>query len=119
MRKDICNNYQLCLVACLIFVNDFEDAEMIIGSIWGDEKLDLSINKDITEYLFDYLEIITEKMYSSMSESQWAKKMSNDYNLHEHPKGVKICETPEQLMENLQKVLRILGVHIGFAPTSL
>ena len=44
MRKDISNNYQLWLVACLIIVNDFEDAEMIIGSIWGDEKLDLSIN---------------------------------------------------------------------------
>jgi hypothetical protein len=102
-------------------VNDFEDAEMIIGSIWGDEKLDLSINKDITEYLFDYLEIITEKMYSSMSVtgSSWNKKRSSDYNLNEHPKGVKICETPEQLMENLQKILRILGVHIGFAPTSL
>ena len=109
-------------------MNDFEDAEMIIGSIWGDEKLDLTINYDITRSLFDYLEIITEKMNSIIpatdsstptTGSSWAKKRRNDYILHEHPKGVKICETPEQLMENLQKILRILGVHIGFAPTSL
>lgn len=38
MKVDVfAYNYQLWLVACLIAVNDFEDAELVIGSIWGDE----------------------------------------------------------------------------------
>jgi hypothetical protein len=62
MRRDINSNYQLWLVTCLIIVNDFEDAELVIGSIWGDEKLDLTLHKELCMCLFDYLEIATSKM---------------------------------------------------------
>lgn len=40
-------NFQLWLVTCLLQLNDLENAEIIIGSIWGDEKLDLTIHKDL------------------------------------------------------------------------
>lgn len=68
-------------------VNNFADAEMVIGSIWGDEKLDLTINKDITSFLFYYLEIITEKMNASIpaipaAGSRWSEKRSSNYTLH-------------------------------------
>jgi hypothetical protein len=98
-------------------VNDFEDAELVIGAIWGDEKLDLSIHKDLCDGLFNYLEIIIEKMHSNMNPSVWSRnKAQPKLFLAENPKGVQICETPEQLIENIQKVLRILGMHISFNP---
>ena len=46
-RDYIPYNFQLWLVSCLIKLNDLEDAELIIGSIWGDEKLDLRVHKDL------------------------------------------------------------------------
>ena len=49
-------NFQLWLVACLLKVNDFEDAELIIGSMWGDEKLDLRIHRELLLTLFWYAE---------------------------------------------------------------
>jgi len=53
-------NYQLWLVACLIAVNDFEDAELVIGSMWGDEQLDLTIHNELLCSIFTYTELIIE-----------------------------------------------------------
>lgn len=74
---------------------------MVIGSIWGDEKLDLCVNKELTETLLDYLEIITEKINAAMAPNDWKNRRLRKFSLPEHSKGVVICETPEQLMENL------------------
>lgn len=59
-------NYKLLLIACLIKVNDFEDAELIIGSMWGDEKLDLTICPEITKSCFSVLDKMIEELYFEM-----------------------------------------------------
>jgi hypothetical protein len=43
-RESLPYNFQVWLVSCLIQINDLVDAEIVIGSIWGDEKLDLTIH---------------------------------------------------------------------------
>jgi hypothetical protein len=46
----------------LIQINDYDDAEILIGSMWGDEKIDLTIHKDLILSLNSYLdEIIPNK----------------------------------------------------------
>ena len=55
-----CRSVQV--VTCLIKLNDFEDAELIIGAIWG-EKLDLTINFELLSSLFWYTETIIQNMY--------------------------------------------------------
>ena len=60
--KQLPYNFQLWLVACLIKINDFEDAGLIIGAIWG-EKLDLTINFELLSSLFWYTETIIHNMY--------------------------------------------------------
>jgi len=34
-------NFQLWLVSCLVKVNDYDDAYLIIASMWGEDRLDL------------------------------------------------------------------------------
>ena len=60
--KKLPYNFQLWLVTCLIKLNDFEDAELIIGAIWG-EKLDLTINFELLSSLFWYADTIIHDMY--------------------------------------------------------
>lgn len=44
LKKDVLPyNFQLWLVSCLVKMNDYQNAELIIGSMWGDEKLDLTV----------------------------------------------------------------------------
>jgi hypothetical protein len=47
-------------------VNDFEDADLVIGSIWGDEKLDLTIHKEILQNLFQYLDVMIDQLYNDL-----------------------------------------------------
>jgi hypothetical protein len=42
----------------LIQINDYDDAEILIGSLWGDEKIDLTIHKDLIISLNSYLDEI-------------------------------------------------------------
>jgi hypothetical protein len=42
----------------LIQINDYDDAEILISSFWGDEKIDLTIHKDLLLSLNSYLEAI-------------------------------------------------------------
>ena len=76
LRKDqFPYNFQLWLVTCLLQINDLDNAELIIGSIWGDEKLDLTIHKDLLQTLFALVEIMIAKMYESLAcnKSTWSQ----------------------------------------------
>lgn len=70
MRRDkFPCSLQLCLISCLIAINDVEDAELILASEWGDEvslsceKIDLTIHNQILTNLFKLLDIIIDEMY--------------------------------------------------------
>ena len=116
-REKFPYNYQLWLVACLIAVNDFEDAELVIGSVWGDEmnmgcdKLDLTIHNELLCNLFTYTEIMIEQMYAPLSSKR--SRSNQSFTIEGKTKGVSTCHTAKDLSENIPKVLRILGVHLG------
>lgn len=61
-RTQLPYNYQLWLLTCLVQINDFEDAALMILSLWGDEKLDLTIHKDLLNTLFESLEVMIRKL---------------------------------------------------------
>ena len=112
-------NFQLWLVTCLLKVNDFEDAELIIGSMWGDEKIDLRIHKELLLTLFWYAEKMIQQMFFDIPTNRkgWSRKrIQNAKDLDIIPdngKGVKICRTPEDICQTIPILLRVLGVHLG------
>ena len=101
----------------MIAVNDFEDAELVIGSVWGDEtnlqcdKLDLTIHNELLCNLFTYTDIMIEQMYAPLSKR--SRSVSAFTTIEGKIKGVSTCANAKDLSENLPKVLRILGPHLG------
>jgi len=94
--------------------------------MWGDEKLDLTIQPDLLATLFTCLDKMLDALYSEFKSSDYnqEKKKNNPTKygdiprkgsgvLEEHPKGVSPCKTAEDLIENLPILIRILGVHLG------
>ena len=55
-------DFKLWLICCLIKVNDFKDAEIIIGAKYGEEKLDLTANKELLITLFEFVEATIAKL---------------------------------------------------------
>jgi hypothetical protein len=57
-------------------LNDLEDAELIVGSVWGDERLDLRIHKELLNQLFSIIEIMINDLYKNLpqNQSQWSKR---------------------------------------------
>lgn len=68
----------------MIQINDYDDAEILISSLWGDEKIDLTIHKDLLLSLNSYLEatIPTEKMVFFWHRQPNVSKFTN------HSKGL-------------------------------
>ena len=112
-------NFQIWLLTCLLKLNDFEDAELIIGSIWGDEKLDLRIHKDLLQTLFETIEIMIGQLFEKMPQNQnaWSRRVMKDRVnkklIDGDTKGVQICQSAQDLALNLPKVIRIIGIHLG------
>ena len=109
-------------MTCLLQLNDLENAVLIIGSIWGDEKLDLTIHKDLMQTLFALIEIMIGKMCEGLqcNKSTWSqnklKQTKKNLNILSSENGICQCENAEQLHINLAKIIKILGVHIGYNP---
>ena len=90
-------------------MNDFEDAELIIGSMWGDEKLDLTVIPELLRALIVSLDHMVDFLYHEIG-----SKNSVVINVKVKPlKGIRLCQNAEDLCENLPVVLRIFGVHLG------
>lgn len=80
-RRQLPYNYQLWLLACLLQVNDFSDADLLITTLWGDRKLDLAVHKDLLCTLFEILEVVIGKLYEQTlwqgsQRSSWYQRKS-------------------------------------------
>ena len=106
------SNFKLNLIASLIRVNDFEDAELIIGSMWGDEKLDLTICPEILKSCFSMVDKMIEELYFEIAKNR-STSLRRNLQLPYHAKGIKTCRRGEELSESLPVLLRVLGVHVG------
>jgi hypothetical protein len=62
-RKKMPYNYQLWLVTCLLQLNDLEDADLLISTLWGERKLDLTIHRDLLCTLLELLEVMIRKLH--------------------------------------------------------
>ena len=96
----------------MIQINDYDDAEILISSFWGDERIDLTIHKDLLLSLNCYLDatIPTDKMYLFWLKQNFVSKFTK------HSKGLMELE-PRNLTDilvfNLQKILKIQYYFIG------
>lgn len=101
----------LHLTACLVQVNDLEDAALILDAMFDNDsrQIDLTISKNLLQALFALLDAVlieTDKIGSKKKGSSFV----------DHQKGVSIhdkASAMECLRENLPKVLKLLGVYLG------
>ena len=128
-RKKMPYNYQLWLVTCLLQLNDLADADLLISTLWGERKLDLTIHRDLLCTLFEILEVAIKKLHpgsiqgaggQNVKTTSWfrGRKAKEDtrtlrWTGDGQDKGIKVCENPQELLTHLPKILKLIGVYVG------
>ena len=69
-------NFQLALLTSLLKLNDFEDAELIIETVWEDFKLDFTVVPD----LLSTVSSLILRMLQDLSDDHHSPDRSNTHS---------------------------------------
>ena len=79
----------------------------------------MTIGKDILQSVFALIDFTIDYMSKNLSQNPNSKRANTKSRyqiLTRDPKGITTSRTPEELLQNLMKILKFVGVHIGLNP---
>ena len=86
----------------------------MLDVLWPQQSLDLTIRQDLLQTLFEHLDYMIKPLYGKLIEGVTNPRFYKDNRkLHKNAKGISLCFEEKDILQNLTKIMNIIGVHIS------